>query len=173
MSQPSSTGSPTCTTSSTAWKVTQWRILTASSMGKRMKNGWKNSAPWGYDVDPEKIILEEGSLLTFEAAGLASAFSLALEHGTTEGTRGDHLAIAPTLRLYVVPNRISLAATPVLVRVGALAGRPVAADVAAVAALGFDFGRLELSVMSPPLSYISRDRWHTLPIAFRLGLFFD
>ena len=28
--------------------------------GKRMKNGWKNSAPWVYDVDPEKIILEEG-----------------------------------------------------------------------------------------------------------------
>jgi hypothetical protein len=24
-----------------------------------MKNGWKNSAPWGYDIDPEKVILEE------------------------------------------------------------------------------------------------------------------
>ena len=29
--------------------------------GKRMKNGWKNSAPWVYDIDPEKIILEEYS----------------------------------------------------------------------------------------------------------------
>ncbi len=29
--------------------------------GKRMKNGWKNSAPWVYGVDPEKIILEEGA----------------------------------------------------------------------------------------------------------------
>jgi rhodanese-related sulfurtransferase len=29
--------------------------------GKRMKNGWKNSAPWGYTIDPEKIILEEGA----------------------------------------------------------------------------------------------------------------
>ena len=28
--------------------------------GKRMKNGWKNSAPWVYTLDPEKIILEEG-----------------------------------------------------------------------------------------------------------------
>ena len=28
--------------------------------GKRMKNGWKNSAPWVYDIDPEKIIIEEG-----------------------------------------------------------------------------------------------------------------
>ena len=28
-------------------------------LGKRMKNGWKNSAPWSYTVDPEKILLEE------------------------------------------------------------------------------------------------------------------
>ncbi len=28
--------------------------------GKRMRNGWKNSAPWVYGFDPEKIILEEG-----------------------------------------------------------------------------------------------------------------
>jgi len=27
--------------------------------GKRMKNGWKNSAPWVYQFDPEKIIIEE------------------------------------------------------------------------------------------------------------------
>ena len=27
--------------------------------GKRMRNGWKNSVPWIYDIDPEKIILEE------------------------------------------------------------------------------------------------------------------
>ena len=29
--------------------------------GKRMRNGWKNSAPWVYDIDPEKIILEEAA----------------------------------------------------------------------------------------------------------------
>ena len=29
--------------------------------GKRMKNGWKNCAPWVYDVDPEKVIIEEGA----------------------------------------------------------------------------------------------------------------
>ena len=29
--------------------------------GKRMRNGWKNSVPWVYTIDPEKIILEEGS----------------------------------------------------------------------------------------------------------------
>jgi rhodanese-related sulfurtransferase len=27
--------------------------------GKRMKNGWKISAPWDYGLDPEKIIIEE------------------------------------------------------------------------------------------------------------------
>lgn len=26
--------------------------------GKRMRNGWKNSAPWVYGFDPEKVILE-------------------------------------------------------------------------------------------------------------------
>ena len=29
--------------------------------GKRMRNGWKNSAPWIYTIDPERIILEEGA----------------------------------------------------------------------------------------------------------------
>jgi len=29
--------------------------------GKRMRNGWKNSAPWVYDIDPEKIILQEAT----------------------------------------------------------------------------------------------------------------
>ena len=28
-------------------------------LGMRMKNGWKNSAPWTYTIDPEKLILEE------------------------------------------------------------------------------------------------------------------
>jgi len=29
--------------------------------GKRMRNGWKNSAPWVYSIDPERVILEEGT----------------------------------------------------------------------------------------------------------------
>ncbi len=29
--------------------------------GKRMRNGWKNSVPWTYGIDPEKLILTEGS----------------------------------------------------------------------------------------------------------------
>jgi rhodanese-related sulfurtransferase len=27
--------------------------------GKRMRNGWKNSVPWVYTIDPEKIIVQE------------------------------------------------------------------------------------------------------------------
>ena len=30
-------------------------------VGKRMRNGWKNSAPWVYGFDPEKLILQEGA----------------------------------------------------------------------------------------------------------------
>jgi rhodanese-related sulfurtransferase len=30
-------------------------------VGKRMRNGWKNSAPWVYSIDPEKVFLEEGT----------------------------------------------------------------------------------------------------------------
>jgi rhodanese-related sulfurtransferase len=29
--------------------------------GKRMRNGWKNSAPWVYTIDPERLILKEGA----------------------------------------------------------------------------------------------------------------
>jgi rhodanese-related sulfurtransferase len=30
--------------------------------GKRMRNGWKNSAPWVYGFDPERITLKEGAI---------------------------------------------------------------------------------------------------------------
>jgi rhodanese-related sulfurtransferase len=36
--------------------------------GKRLKNGWKNSAPWVYDLDPEKFILEEAAARQMAAA---------------------------------------------------------------------------------------------------------
>ncbi|MCW5879900.1 MAG: sulfurtransferase [Anaerolineae bacterium] len=31
--------------------------------GKRMKNGWKNSAPWTYDLDPTKVWIPTGEEL--------------------------------------------------------------------------------------------------------------
>jgi rhodanese-related sulfurtransferase len=32
--------------------------------GKRMRNGWKNSAPWVYTVDPDRILITEGTSRT-------------------------------------------------------------------------------------------------------------
>ncbi len=43
------------------WKAAPDKVKDPDSVfhGKRMRNGWKNSVPWVYDIDPEKIILEE------------------------------------------------------------------------------------------------------------------
>jgi rhodanese-related sulfurtransferase len=35
--------------------------------GKRMRNGWKNSAPWVYDLDPEKFILDKVAVQQLKA----------------------------------------------------------------------------------------------------------
>ena len=56
---------------------------------------------------------------------------------------------------------------------GALGGRAVGVDVAARAGVVLEVGRLELAIDSPPLSYVSRARWHALPFTVRLGLRFD
>jgi hypothetical protein len=86
---------------------------------------------------------------------------------------GASLAVAPTLRAYVLSDRIAVTATPALMRVGAFADRAVAFDVAARAGLALEIGRLELEADSPPLSYVSQSRWHGLPITMRLGLRFE
>jgi hypothetical protein len=52
-------------------------------------------------------------------------------------------------------------------------GDGFAADVAGRVGVAVAFGKVELSVDSPPLSYVSRERWHTLPITVRLGLLFE
>jgi hypothetical protein len=31
--------------------------------GKRMKNGWKSSAPWNYDLDPSMVWITTGEEL--------------------------------------------------------------------------------------------------------------
>ncbi len=36
-------------------KGTKWKTPKASIYGKRMRNGWKNSAPWTYDLNPELV----------------------------------------------------------------------------------------------------------------------
>jgi hypothetical protein len=86
---------------------------------------------------------------------------------------GTNATIATTLRLYLVPDRIAVTATPALVRVGTLGGRAVGVDVAGRAGVAFELGRVEIDADSPPLSYVSRSRWHALPFSVRLGLRFD
>jgi hypothetical protein len=107
-------------------------------------------------------------------AGLVPELQVEIDGGRIDSdATGASLAVAPTLRAYLRPNRIALTATPALIRVGALSDHALALDVAARAGIALELGRLELEVDSPPLSYVSQARWHALPITVRLGLRFD
>jgi hypothetical protein len=107
-------------------------------------------------------------------SGLAPGLQLEIDQGRIDGPEsGGGVAVAPTLWAYLMPSRLALTATPALLRVGALAGSAVGADVAARAGVVLDLGRLELSVDSPPLSYVEQSRWHALPFTMRLGLMLD
>lgn len=106
-------------------------------------------------------------------AGWAPALSVAVMDGVTHGSRGLNVAVAPILRFHLLPDRVWIGGSPAALRVGALDGQSIGADVAAVLALGLIVGKLELAVESPPLSYVSRDRWHALPVPLRLGLLWD
>jgi len=106
-------------------------------------------------------------------AGWSAALAVSAVHGTTDGSAGNVLAVAPVARVYLVARRLSVAATPGLVRVGSLAGESVGVDVGGQLSLALTVARVELSLQSPPLSYVSPSRRHTLPLSIRLGLLFD
>ena len=107
-------------------------------------------------------------------AGLAPGLQVEVDGGRIEDDDpGGGVAVAPTLRAYLLPSRLAASATPALVRAGALAGRALAVDVAARAGIAVEVGKLEIAVDSPPLSYVSRARWHALPVTVRLGMRFD
>ncbi len=107
-------------------------------------------------------------------AGFAPGVQVEIDGGKIDDdASGTSLAIAPTLRAYLLANRVAVTATPALVRVGAFADRAVAVDVAARAGIALELGRLELEADSPPLSYVSQARWYALPITVRLGLRLD
>src|SRR4029077_15995871 len=76
---------------------------------------------------------------------------------------GGAVAIAPTLRAYLMPDRFAVTATPALVRGGAVGGDGGGVGGAGGAGIALELGRLELNVDSPPLSYLSQARWHALP----------
>jgi hypothetical protein len=142
---------------------TSWLFFLAATAASTSQNQWVGG---GVELRRDRDRWDR-------RAGWAPAVSLAAATGTTDGTRGGTLSLAPILRFYLVPNRIWLGATPVALRVGALDRQSYGVDVAGVAALGLIVGRLELTVESPPLSYVSRDRWHAIPVPMRLGLLFD
>jgi hypothetical protein len=129
---------------------------------------------------PENEFVGAGLDLSFDRdgwdrrAGFAPGAQIEVDGGAIDGAaRGGALAVAPTVRAYLTPDRLALTATPALVRVGALGGRAVGADVAARAGLLLDFGRLVIAADSPPLSYVAQSRWHALPFTVRLGLRLD
>jgi hypothetical protein len=107
-------------------------------------------------------------------AGISPGLQIEIDGGRIEqGQPGGGMAVAPTVRAYLLPNRLALSATPALVRAGAIAGRAFTVDVGARAGVVIEVGRLELAVDSPPVSYVSGARIHPLPISVRLGLQFD
>ncbi|HMF41424.1 MAG TPA: hypothetical protein VKQ32_12050 [Polyangia bacterium] len=142
--------------------ATSWLFFVSTTAGSTSENRWVSGG----------IELRRDRDRWNRRAGWAPALSFAVAGGTTDGTGGGTATLAPTLRLYVVSDRLWLAAVPAAVRVGVSSTRDFYADVAGAAAAGVIVGRLELSAASPPLSYVSRDRWHALPISVRLGFLF-
>ncbi len=97
----------------------------------------------------------------------------AYEGAIDETKRAGGVALAPTLRAYLIANRIAVVATPALLRFGALGDGAIGGDVAAQAGVTVAVGQLELGVVSSPFSYVSRDRWHSFPVAIRLAALLD
>jgi len=107
-------------------------------------------------------------------AGFAPGAQVELDAGRIDShTPTGSLAVAPTVRVYLLPNRMAVTATPALVRIGAFADRGFAVDVAGRAGIALEVGRIEVDVDSPPLSYVSQARWHAPPFTVRLGLLLD
>jgi hypothetical protein len=107
-------------------------------------------------------------------SGLGFGFELEARHGVINGNAAaGAVSLAPLLTAYLLPNRLALTAVPALVQIGDLSAHGFGADVAGRLGLAFDLGKAEIAVDSPPLSYLSRQRWHTLPISVKLGVLFD
>jgi hypothetical protein len=142
---------------------TGWLFFLATTAGSTAQNRWTSG---GLEVRRDRDRWNH-------RAGWAPALSLAVAGGTTDGINGGTATIAAAIRLYLASDRLWLGATPAALRVGAGDTRSIHVDVAGFAAVGVIVGRLELSIASPPLSYVSRGRWHARPIAVQLGLLFN
>ena len=140
-----------------------WLAFGAAAAGSTANDRWIGG---GVELRAERDHWDHRS-------GWAPALSLEVARGTTLGTYGVTSTLAPALRFYLLPDRVWLGVTPAALRVGAQDGQSLAIDAAGYAALGLVVGALEMSVASPPLSYVARDRWQALPIAVRLGFLFN
>jgi hypothetical protein len=143
--------------------ATSWLFFLSTTAGSTSENRWAGGG----------IELRRDRDRWNRRAGWAPALSLAVAGGTTEGTGGGTATVAPAIRFYLLANRLWLAAIPAAFRAGVSRTQSIGADVAGLAAAGVIVGRLEMSIASPPLSYVSRDRWHALPVSVRLGLLFN
>jgi hypothetical protein len=107
-------------------------------------------------------------------AGAAPGVAIEADHGVINGNaHGGAVSVAPLFAAYLVPDRLAVTIVPALLQIGDVTGRGFGADVAGRAGIALDVGKVELAVDSPPISYLSRQRWHALPITVRLGLLFD
>jgi hypothetical protein len=101
-------------------------------------------------------------------AGLSPGVRLEGAYGDTDGRHGLTVAGGPTLQYHVVPDTIAVTAVPALLRAGA-----APTDVAGTLGIALQVNGLEVSLESPPLSYVSRDRWRGRPLTLRLALLLD
>jgi hypothetical protein len=108
-----------------------------------------------------------------QRAGPGAGLSLWAARGTIAGAYGNGLALGPTLFDYLASNRLAIVATPASLRMNAPDGQSVGWDVAGLVSLVVDLTKIEVAVDSPPLSYVSKSRWHDLPVVVRLGLLLE
>jgi hypothetical protein len=107
-------------------------------------------------------------------AGVAPGVELEVDEGVINGNaQAGALSVAPLFAAFLSPNRLAVTIVPALLQIGSITGQGFGADVGGRAGLVFEIGKVEVAVDSPPISYLSRSRWHTLPITVRLGLLFD
>jgi hypothetical protein len=142
--------------------TTSWMFFLATSVASTVENRW---ASGGVEVRWDRDRWNR-------RAGWAPALSFAVAGGSTDGVNGGTAILAPVIRFFFAPDRLWIGATPAALRIGASDTQSIHVDVAGLAAIGIVVGRLELSIASPPLSYVSVDRWHGLPFSARLGLLF-
>jgi hypothetical protein len=104
-------------------------------------------------------------------AGLAPGVGLEFSAGTLQGSKTGLLAFGALGRWYLMPDRLALAVAPAVVQVRT--GGPDAhgsVDVSGRIGLAFKVGTVEVRADSPPLSYVSSQRWHSHPFSMSLAL---